>query len=182
VRWIVADNSSSDGSAAAAEELGAEVVHLPRNVGFAAANNLGLQLVASRYVAFVNPDVTIDANSLAVLEALIDRYNAPVAPQLVIEDETAQASARGLPFLVDELAHRGIRLPFRNIEQYVPEVRGATVRSRRTRATEIRSPTKKPTIRPSATLTAGRGALGARGSSGSSTTETRTRAGAGSGR
>jgi GT2 family glycosyltransferase len=58
--WIVADNGSSDGSADFAEEAGARVIRLGRNLGFAAAVNRGIQAARADFVAILNNDVTLD--------------------------------------------------------------------------------------------------------------------------
>lgn len=111
-RWIVVDNASSDDSALVAEVLGAEVVRLPRNIGFAAANNIGLRQVRSPWVAFVNPDVEVaGAHDLDRLASVSVMNRALVSPQLLNTDGTMQPNARGLPFVVDKMANRSVRLP-----------------------------------------------------------------------
>ncbi|TDB98778.1 glycosyltransferase family 2 protein [Actinomadura sp. 7K534] len=52
---IVADNASSDGTAAVAEAAGAAVLRLPRNLG-AAARTVAARHAATRYVAFADDD------------------------------------------------------------------------------------------------------------------------------
>lgn len=121
-RWIVVDNNSSDGTAAYAETLGADVVRLPENVGFSRANNVGLQMTTSIYVAFVNPDVRIDASSLSALAAIATKRDAIVCPQLCNPDGSSQPNGRGLPFLIDKLAHRGVNLPGNDLRSYVPDI------------------------------------------------------------
>ena len=49
IEWIVVDNASTDGSAELAESLGATVVRLSKNVGFGAANNVGIELASAQY-------------------------------------------------------------------------------------------------------------------------------------
>lgn len=116
--WVVVDNASTDGSAALAESLGATVIQ-QANVGFSRANNRALERVASDYVVFVNPDVVVDPCTLPALEALAAR-GALVAPQLTFPDGSDQPNARGLPFVVDKLAHRGVRLPSARLASYTP--------------------------------------------------------------
>ncbi|MCQ1954392.1 glycosyltransferase [Arthrobacter sp. zg-Y238] len=106
VEWIVVDNASSDDSVAVAEALGARVIALPKNCGFGAANNVGFDHASGDYVAFVNPDVTVDFGSLDILREVIDTANALVAPQLTNDDGTLQANGRGLPFLLHKIRHR----------------------------------------------------------------------------
>lgn len=62
--WIVADNGSSDGSADFAEQAGARVLRLGRNLGFAAAVNRGIQAARADFVAILNNDVTLDGGWL----------------------------------------------------------------------------------------------------------------------
>lgn len=118
-QWIVVDNASVDGSADIAGLMGAQVIRSPDNVGFARANNLGLRAANSELVAFVNPDVRVDLEGLAVLKGTLERIDALVAPQLVNEDGSYQANGRGLPFVVDKLAHRGLVLPGARRDAYL---------------------------------------------------------------
>ncbi|TPV52598.1 glycosyltransferase [Pseudarthrobacter phenanthrenivorans] len=120
-RWIVVDNASTDGGPELAEELGAEVIRLGENLGFSRANNIGLQAVRSRYVAFVNPDVRVDATSFGVLERIITESDAVVCPQLKNPDGSIQPNGRGLPFFLDKLAHRGMKLPGSSEASYLPD-------------------------------------------------------------
>ena len=119
-RWIVVDNASSDDSVEVAKDLGADVVALSHNRGFSRANNVGLTGVSTPWVGFVNPDVTVrgakDLERLARISTANGR--ALVAPQLVNRDGTEQPNGRGLPYLLDKFAHRGIRLPGSKVNEY----------------------------------------------------------------
>jgi GT2 family glycosyltransferase len=57
---VVWDNASDDNSATLARLAGAETVHSPVNLGFAKAANALASLVSTKYVVFVNPDVSLD--------------------------------------------------------------------------------------------------------------------------
>ena len=118
-RWLVVDNASTDDSVAVAERLGAEVVPLTRNVGFGRANNRALAAVDTPWTMFVNPDVRVrcpaDLNRLATVSRL---NGSLIAPQLVNPDGSVQPNARGLPFLVDKIANRGVRLPGARLDDY----------------------------------------------------------------
>lgn len=60
-RVIVVDNGSTDGSPAIAESLGAEVIRLPKNIGFAAAVNRGIEHAGdAEWIAILNNDVTLE--------------------------------------------------------------------------------------------------------------------------
>lgn len=69
---IVVDNASGDESVAVATSVGATVViQNDRNLGFAAAVNVGLGQCAADYVLLLNPDATIDRASLGSLCTLL---------------------------------------------------------------------------------------------------------------
>lgn len=62
---IVVDNGSSDGSLEwLRERQDVEVIALGKNVGFAAANNVGIARCRSEFVLLVNPDVELAADYL----------------------------------------------------------------------------------------------------------------------
>jgi GT2 family glycosyltransferase len=64
---IVADDASTDDSPQVARALGATVVRLDRQSGFAAAVNAGVRACDTDLVAIVNNDVTLDVNWLRCL-------------------------------------------------------------------------------------------------------------------
>lgn len=64
---IVVDNGSTDDSPSVAEALGAKVVRLPSNLGFAPAVNRGIEAADADWVAILNNDVTLDPEWLAEL-------------------------------------------------------------------------------------------------------------------
>ena len=71
-RTIVVDNASTDGSADAVERRhpGVELIRSPRNLGFAAANNLAVRAASDcEWVALLNPDAFPEP---AWLETLLD--------------------------------------------------------------------------------------------------------------
>lgn len=106
VEWIVVDNNSSDDSVATARELGADVVPLPSNLGFGAANNEGLFRSKGSSVWFVNPDVEVVAEDLDVLSRVAHDEGALVAPQLVNDDGSLQPNGRRAPFLLYKVLNR----------------------------------------------------------------------------
>jgi len=107
VEWIVVDNNSEDESVATARSRGAtSVIRLGRNCGFGFANNVALSIARGKYVAFVNPDITVDYDSLQRLSMAIDEHGGLVAPQLVNPDGSLQPNGRGFPTLQHKLGNR----------------------------------------------------------------------------
>lgn len=73
VEWIVIDSGSSDGTPQAIEDAYPEMrVQREPNIGFAAANNLGLARAHGRYVLLLNPDVETTAGTYEQLVATLD--------------------------------------------------------------------------------------------------------------
>ena len=73
---VVADNGSTDDSAALAERAGARVLRLGRNLGFAAAVNRGVMETRRAWVAVLNNDVTLEPRWLEILVAAAEREKA----------------------------------------------------------------------------------------------------------
>ncbi len=71
VELVVVDNASRDGSTKTLAEQGVRVLRNPRNLGFAAACNQGARASTAPYLAFVNPDVLLEPETLARLLAKI---------------------------------------------------------------------------------------------------------------
>ena len=57
---IVVDNGSTDDSAELAAGVGARVLKMGRNLGFAAAVNRGIEATDAEWVAILNNDVTLE--------------------------------------------------------------------------------------------------------------------------
>ncbi|MGK5738660.1 glycosyltransferase family 2 protein [Micromonospora sp. URMC 103] len=106
--WIVVDNRSADDSAAVAEELGARVIRLDENVGFAKANNVGVREAAGEYLLFANPDLEIRPDGLDVLKRHLDAHGGLVAPQLLSSEGVPQPNGRGFPYATAKLGNRKI--------------------------------------------------------------------------
>jgi GT2 family glycosyltransferase len=76
-RIVVVDNASSDESEAAITALfpGVTLVRLEENIGFAAANNIGIAMLDDcELVALLNPDATADPQWLEKLVAAADEH------------------------------------------------------------------------------------------------------------
>jgi GT2 family glycosyltransferase len=79
---LIVDNASTDGTARCARDAApeADVIKLDRNVGFAAANNIGFQSARGRYVALVNSDAFPDPGSI---DRLVQRAEGDASVGLV---------------------------------------------------------------------------------------------------
>lgn len=116
LRIVVVDNNSSDNSAAMvrAEFPTVELIALPQNLGFAAANNLGLRRLgfqdgrsqpaapgAPSCVLLLNPDTVVPAGALERLAAFLEAHPrvGMVAPRLLNADGSLQAAAFRFPTL-----------------------------------------------------------------------------------
>lgn len=90
VEVVVVDNGSTDGSAAAvtAEFPKATVLVEQKNLGYGRAANIGLERCRGRFVLLINPDVTVDPNSVGRLsDFLMTRPEAgAVGPRLLMPD------------------------------------------------------------------------------------------------
>lgn len=106
--WIVVDNCSADNSVKVAEELGARVIRLPENVGFAKANNIAVRQAAGEYVLFANPDLVVEPDGLDVLAAHLDVHGGLVAPQLLSPTGSFQPNGRGFPYATAKLGNREV--------------------------------------------------------------------------
>ena len=97
-RIVVVDTGSRDDGAELARARGAELMSLPDNPGFGAANNAGLARVREPLAALVNPDVELLDDGLARLAARAQATPRLLAPGLRRDaDGTRQHSAHPLP-------------------------------------------------------------------------------------
>ncbi len=94
---VVVDTGSADGGAELARRSGADVVSLPHNPGFGAANNAGLGRVRAPVTALVNPDVELLDDGLARLAARAAATERLLVPGLLDDDGSRQRSAHPLP-------------------------------------------------------------------------------------
>ena len=98
---IVVDNASSDGTVESLRNKFPEVVVIAnsQNLGFAAANNQGIEKSQGEYILLLNPDTIVHSGSLDVLIEFMDE-NKDVGicgPQLLNQDGTIQSSVRCFP-------------------------------------------------------------------------------------
>ncbi len=93
---VVVDNASTDGTAAAirARWNGVRVIDAGANLGFARANNLGIQQTFGELILLLNPDTSIHARAVdRLVGALETRPDVAIAgPRLVNADGHAELS------------------------------------------------------------------------------------------
>ena len=93
---VVVDNASSDGTAAAIRSRwhGVRVIDAGANLGFARANNVGIQQTFGSLILLLNPDTSVPAGAIDTLVAELDaRPDAAVAgPRLVDVDGRVELS------------------------------------------------------------------------------------------
>jgi GT2 family glycosyltransferase len=110
-RLIVVDNASTDGSAEGLERAlpAVEVVRLDENVGFAAANNVGVRAASDcDWVALLNPDAFPEPDWL---ERLVDATRAEpgysfFASRLLLAEDPDKVDGTGDVYHVSGLAFR----------------------------------------------------------------------------
>ncbi len=104
---IVIDNASQDGSAqmVTREFPQVNLIASNQNLGFAKANNLGLEQALGKYVLFLNPDTELIENSFKIMFDLMeqDKKIALSTCQLNYSDSTLQKNIKNNPGLCDQL-------------------------------------------------------------------------------
>ena len=98
---IVVDNASSDGSAEMVETQFPEV-RLQRNasnLGFAAANNIGIRMASGEHIFLINSDVTVAPDCLEKLVKFMDEHPAVgvAGPTMLTGGGAIGRSCRGFP-------------------------------------------------------------------------------------
>lgn len=146
---MVVDNGSTDGSEAIVRKQFSRVqwVENGKNLGFAAAINIGVKKSSGEYILFLNPDVTVLEGGLSKTLKYIHQHSEVgiVGCKILSPDGSVQQSARELPtlwtlflensFLYKLLPHTGLlRNPWVtdvDREQEVDIVKGAFLVIRR---------------------------------------------------
>ncbi len=88
VKTIVVDNASRDATIERASEAGAQIVSLPKNIGFGAACNLGVEQAQSPWLLFINPDAVVQEDAIAQFKTAIGSYPEAgiLSPRIVEPD------------------------------------------------------------------------------------------------
>ena len=93
---VVVDNASGDGTTALLRREWPEVrvIEAGQNLGFAAANNLGIRQTAGEFVLLLNPDTVVPEGAIDALVACLDERPdvAVVGPRLLGGDGRAEIS------------------------------------------------------------------------------------------
>jgi GT2 family glycosyltransferase len=104
---IIVDNASEDGSASTLRKLFTEVkiIENSNNVGFAGANNQGIDVASGRYICLVNSDVKFIEDSFGKMLDYMDKHLeiGMLGPKLLWADKTLQWSCRKYPSLWNTL-------------------------------------------------------------------------------
>lgn len=117
IEVIVVDNASADASIEVVERssLGATVVALDSNVGFAEANNIGARLARGRYVMLLNPDAWVEPSTIARMVAIMDSDpdigvlgTTVLHPDGSIQEAGNQLDRMGFPVPLRPAASRGL--------------------------------------------------------------------------
>ena len=141
----VVDTASTDGSAALVESRFRDValIRCDRNLGFAGGANLGIRASSASAVIILNPDVTVQPSTLAVLEnALAEDPGAAVAGAKLLypDGKTIQHAGGTLSYPLALADHIGYRQEDRgqfDEPREVDFVTGAAIALRRTAVERI---------------------------------------------
>jgi GT2 family glycosyltransferase len=109
---IVVDNGSADGTVQAVREKypDTRVLALPRNLGFGAGNNRGLEIMRGRHAVLLNSDTLVLPGGLEACVAYLDAHPdvGVVGPQLLNPDRSKQNCIHNSPTLVSELVGQSL--------------------------------------------------------------------------
>lgn len=94
---VVVDNASSDSPEVAVGEWKgrSRFIRLDENVGFGAANNVGVKAASEAVTVMLNPDTELLDDGLDRLAAAVAELGGLVGPRVLNEDRSIQASASG---------------------------------------------------------------------------------------
>ena len=104
---IIVDNASTDGSPdmVSSEFPEFTVIRNEENLGFAAANNIGIPRARGRYVMLLNSDAELTPGSASRMIEYMERHPdvGLIGPKLVSSDGTLQINGQKFPTLVREI-------------------------------------------------------------------------------
>ena len=98
IEIIVVDNVSQDGTPALIREQfpNVRLIENRENIGFGAGNNIGVARATGRYLALINPDLSVHQDTLAILINCLkqDSSIGMVGPRTYAPTGTVQMTAR----------------------------------------------------------------------------------------
>jgi len=104
---IVVDNASSDGSPEIVkkEYPHVKLIRNEENLGFAKANNIGIEAGSGKYVALVNSDIVVLRDCIKKMIEFMDRNPSVgmAGPRILNPDRTLQVSCRHFPSVWNNL-------------------------------------------------------------------------------
>lgn len=105
---IVVDNNSIDDTIAMLTRQFPEVklIHNKHNLGFARANNQGIEISQGKFVMLLNPDTEVKKGCISTLISFLQSHDrvGVVGPRLLNLDGTVQASGLNFPSLANSLS------------------------------------------------------------------------------
>ncbi len=114
---ILVDNASQDDSVSMVKKNFPQVKIIvnSKNIGFAAANNIGIKNSLSEYIMLLNSDCEIYSNSVKSLVDFMDKNKDTgiAGPKILNSDGSVQLSCRRFPSLIDAAMHSliGVFIP-----------------------------------------------------------------------
>src|SRR3989344_608432 len=119
---IIVDNGSSDGSKEMISRQfnWVKLIPTPKNLGYASANNLGLNQARGEYILFLNSDTQILPDTLSIMVDFMDRHPDVGISTCRVELPSGQ---------IDPASHRGFPTPwvaltyFTGLETAFPKLR-----------------------------------------------------------
>ena len=110
VKTIVVDNASRDATIERASKAGAQIISLPRNIGFGAACNFGAEQAQSPWLLFINPDAVVQEDAIVQFKTAIASYPDAgiVSPRIVEPDGRLFSPPRSIlaTFLTGETSQK----------------------------------------------------------------------------
>lgn len=94
ISFVVIDNASTDGTQRTLRRFRVQTILLTRNIGYAAAHNIGLRRFTGEYVLTLNPDIVIDRDFVGGLVHALEHAPSDVG------------SAQALLYRVEKLTAR----------------------------------------------------------------------------
>jgi len=128
---IVVDNGSADATVECVVRQFPEtrVLALPKNIGFGAGNNRGLEVMRGRHAVLLNSDTIVLPGGLEACVRFLDEHPdvGAVGPQLLNPDRTKQNCIHNSPTLVSEIVGQSLlrrvfpkRWPSKRVDYHAP--------------------------------------------------------------